>query len=366
MKGKLQVRPAVSDDYPAIAALLDRTFEIIPLEKRKKLWDWRNKNNPACDEKIPTFIIAEKEGQIVGVHGLTPMRIKAADNEYLTACSCDLAVDPTARSAGMQIKLKAMSKDISPLHISTSANEPANKITLALGGKEVLSGRRKYLKPLKASGFIRQKIADKAKLPAKIISLLVGKPLDWAMSIGRLFGSFPGVADAEIQNIEQFDQCFDRLWEKVSKDYPILIVRDSSYLNWRYANYPFSGVQSFSLVQSNELLGFAVIHNSIDENGFRFTAILELFMPPGEKGVFEHLLGETIRRASQAGSHYIQVKTAVEEWAELFKHHGFKPLDLNYSPATYKNNTDLPDVFFSEDRNWYISLGDGDFCYFFD
>jgi len=368
-KGEIKVRPATSDDYPAIASLLNRAFGKIPFEKRKKLWQWRHDNNPAKVPEIPGFLIAEKNRQIVGVHGLTPMRVKVGNHQYCAACSCDFAIDPTARSAGMKIKLKTLSKDISPLPISTSANEPANKITLALGGKELIASRRKLLKPLKASGLIHKIVANKAgavgKALATIISILIGKPLDSILVITRYFRSFSKVANAKIQNINQFDQRFDKLWEQVSQNYPILIVRDSLYLNWRYANYPFSGVQSFGLFRENELLGFAVIHNTIDEDGLSFVAILELFVPPGEKAAFEHLLKEIIKRATQVKAHYIQAWTLVPECEALFTHYDFKVRNSSFSPTTYKNNTDLPNKLFAEDSNWYMSLGDGDICYYF-
>ena len=65
-KGELKVRPAASDDYPAIASLLDCTFGKIAFEKRIKLWQWRHDNNPAKVPEIPGFLIAEKDGQVVG------------------------------------------------------------------------------------------------------------------------------------------------------------------------------------------------------------------------------------------------------------------------------------------------------------
>lgn len=360
-KGKILIRPATTADYPAIANLLNQAFGQVPLEKRQKLWGWRNENNPARDRRIPSFLIAEKNGQVVGVHGLTPLRIKVADNEFRVGCSCDLAVNPAARSVGVQIKLRAMSKDISSLHISTSANEPANKITLALGGKEISVGHRKYLKPLKLSAFLRRKIGG---APGRILGTLLGIPLDSIMSIARQTRPYPKPADSTIQDFKQFDQRFDRFWDKISKNYPIMIIRDSAYLNWRYANYPFGGVQAFGLVRADEILGFAAIHTSVDEHGLAFAVLLELLTQPGQKKIFEYLLRESIKRASRGGAHYIQAKTSVAEWAAQFKKYGFKAIDLSYSCATFKNNTDLPDELFAKEGNWYLSYGDGDFCYF--
>jgi hypothetical protein len=34
------------------------------------------------------------------------------------------------------------------------------------------------------------------------------------------------------------------------------------------------------------------------------------------------------------------------------------------SPATYKNNTAVPDDLFAASDSWYLSLGDGDGCFY--
>jgi len=302
-KTALNIRPATSADYSAIASLLDRILGKIQFEKRLKLWQWRNDANPARTPEIPDFLVVEKDGHIIGVHGLTPMLVKAGDRQFHAACSCDFAVDPTARSVGMKLKLKTLEKEISPLPISTSANEPANKVTLALGGKELSTGRRKLICPLKASGFVKKAAIKKFGLRGKVIPglcfITVGKPLDWVLALICRLKSFPKVPDSRILDIDRFDQRFDRFYEKISRHHPIMTVRDSSYLNWRYTDYPFEGVQSFAMLRDDEPLGFAVIHNTVDEHGLRFIAVLELLVPIGEKAVFENLLGEIFRRAEK-------------------------------------------------------------------
>jgi N-acetylglutamate synthase-like GNAT family acetyltransferase len=368
-KTALNIRHATSADYPAIASLLDRILGKIQFEKRLRLWQWRNDANPARTPEIPGFLIVEKEGQLIGVHGLTPMRVKAGDRQFHAACSCDFAIDPTARSVGMKLKLKTLEKEISPLPISTSANEPANKVTLALGGKELSTGQRKFICPFKASGFVRKAVIKKFGLRGKIIPglcfIILGKPLDWILSLIRRLKSFPKVPDSRILDIDSFDQRFDRFYEKISRQHPIMMVRDSSYLNWRYTDYPFKGIQSFALFRNDDLIGFAVIHNTVDEHGLRFVAILELLVPIGEKAVFENLLGEIFRRAESENADYIVAITSTAEWEKLYKKYGFRTRTSPFSTTTYKNNTGLPDGLFAEETNWYVSLGDGDICYYF-
>jgi N-acetylglutamate synthase-like GNAT family acetyltransferase len=356
----------VPEDFPAIAGVLDRTLGKKPYDQRLVLWKWRYDANPARTGAFPPFLVVEERGGIVGAHGLIPLRIKAGDRELWASCSCDLAVDPAARSAGMKLKLAALSKDLSPLHLSTSANEPACRITVALGGREVSRCRRKWILPLKASGLVSRRWAGKDGAAGVIAAAGVAilKPVDWTMAISRSLKSTLEVAEGNIADVTGFDARFDRFWEDLAKERAIIVSRDSSYLNWRYSAYPFPGIRSFELSRGKQLLGFSVIHIAVDEDRLRFAAILELAGRTGEDGARGRLLGEAIRRASAAGAHYVIARASPSEegW---FRKMGFLAREMSHSPVTYKNNSDVPEELFADDRNWYVTLGDGDGCHYY-
>jgi len=362
------VRPATPDDSPSIAELLDRTLGKRSYGQRLKLWNWRFDRNPARTDAFPSFLVAEEKGRIVGVQGLIPLRVKAGTQQLNASCSCDLAADPAARSAGMKLKLAALARELSPLHLSTSANEPANKITLALGGKEVFSGRRKYIKPLKASGLMRRGLEQRGTAGgiAATASMAIWKPVDWILAVGRAVKSQRKGTGGIIRDVTFFDGRYDAFWEQLAGEHVVLSVRDSSYLNWRYSGYPFPGIQSFELSLGEQLLGFSVIHRSVDEDGLPFAAILELAGRKVENRVLEHLLWEATRRAAIAGAHYLIARASTPEREDLFRGNGFRERDINYSPVTYKNNSDVSHDIFAKDGNWYLSLGDGDGCFYYD
>jgi len=360
------VRPATSDDSPAIAGVLDRTLGQKPYEQRLALWKWRHGRNPAQKGAFPSFLVVEEKGRIAAVQGLIPLRMKAGDNVLPISCSCDLAVDPAARSAGMKLKLAALSKDLSPLHLSTSANEPACRITVALGGREVSFCRRKWILPLKASGLMSRRWPERGGAGAMLAGagMAILKPVDWMMAVTRSLKSPTTVAGGKIVDVTVFDARFDGFWEELAKSRAILAVRDSSYLNWRYSGYPFPGIRSFELSRGKHLLGFSVIHIAVDEDRLRFAAILELAGRAGEDGVTEHLLGEAIRSARATGAHYLVARTSPPE-EDAVRKMGFLAREMPHSPVTYKNNSGVPDELFAEDRNWYVTLGDGDGCYYY-
>jgi len=366
-RNKLTIRSATKSDYRGIATLLDATFGSVDFEKRLKLWAWRHKSNPAACDNIPAFIIAEQDSKIVGVHGLVPIRMQVGDNQITAACSCDYAADPDYRSAGMKVKLHTMSKQISSLQISTSANMAAHRITLALGGKELQAGKKKLIKVLKVNQLLYHKLNQKTgNTPAKLISMILGKPADWAFVISRKLAKKPQNQNLQLAPISNFGDKIDSFCEKLSKQYSIYLIRDSRYFNWRYKDFPFKGIISIGLFEGEDIVGFLAVHNSVDENNLAFTAILELIYDTNKEYAPDMLLQEAVRLAERSDSHYITAVTPSLEQEILYTSHGFRIRKSDYSPFTYKNNSDHPDDYFTVEDNWYFSQGDGDICYYFD
>lgn len=302
---------------------------------------------------------------MVAVHGLVPLRMKVGKSHLTASCSCDLAADPDARGAGMRIKLAAMSPEVSPLHISTSANESANKITLALNGKEAPGGRRKLIKPLRTSSFVDRVVRERVGWVAPAATFVASTTVDAVLALGRTLASAPAVSDAKVEQPERFDGRFDQLWERIVQDRSIIVVRDAAYLNWRYAKYPFAGVKQIALTRGEKVLGLAVWHQTVDEDGLPFAVLLELMVPKGEDAVAEHLLTEVVRRVDRNGVHSLTARTCDPSLETLMLRRGFIARNARFSPVTYRCNTDLPEHLFAGSGNWYMSLGDGDICYFY-
>ncbi len=356
------VRPATPDDFPAIAELLDSKLGKRPYEHRLRLWRWRFDLNPTRTDEFPGILVAERDGRIVGAQGLIPMRVKAGDLYLNASCSCDLAAEPSARTAGMALKFRAMGKGVSPLHLSTSANEPSHKVTLSLEGREVSAGRRKFLKPLKIGGLLLHRWKRKSILHGIAAGAIqaVLKPVDWILATWNSLRPRQKVPGGIVKDIKYFDERFRDFWEQLAREHAILVMRDPAYLNWRYTEYPFPGIQSFEWTRESKVLGFAVLHIGIDEDHLRFAALLELVGLKSEPRALSHLLEEAIRRAAWAGAHYLIARASTAEQEVLMRRSGFRARDLHYSPVTYKNNSSVPTEMFENDRNWYLSLGDGD------
>ncbi|MGH0037004.1 MAG: hypothetical protein ACQGVK_18415 [Myxococcota bacterium] len=366
-KPRLRVRPGRPEDEPVIGQLLDRLLDDPrPLDVRRRLWRWRSDENPARSDRIPGFLVAEKGDAIVAVHGLLPLRMRVAGRELVVSSSCDLAADPRARSAGMRIKLAAMSPDLAPMHLSTSANESANKITLALEGLEMPIGRGKWIKPLRASGLLVRALRARGGAWRALAGLVgwAALPVDGLLALGRRWTSVPDLPGLQIEEGAAFDARFDRLWARLVDRCAVSVVRDAAYLEWRYARYPFAGIEWLAVSGDGEVEGFAAWHTSVDEDGLCFAALLDCEAPEGR--VLERLLVEVIRRAGRAGAHYVVARTADDRLRQAMERRGFRLREGGHSQVTYKAADELPEDLLADAGSWSLSLGDGDGCFFYE
>lgn len=358
------VRRGTPADADGIAALLDRSFGVRPRGARERLWRWRAGQNPARIPEIPPFLVAEQHGAIVGVHGLVPLRVKLGDDVVTAACSCDFAVDPAARGSGMALKLQAMHRSLTPLPMSTSANSVANRVTVALGGKELAAGGVKLIRPLSVSRVIGRRLP--AGMPGRTAAARIAGALpDLALAAGRALRR-PSMAGAALETVTQFDAAFDRLWERVAAARAVAVVRDAAYLQWRYAAYPFGGIETIALRRDGEVLGYVALMRLLEDDGLHGAVILDLVSLPDEPRVDAVLASAAARRAAAAGAYALSALAPTPDTRRVLERRGFMARESARSPYTYKPNRPEDAELLADPANWLIGLGDGDIMYAYD
>ena len=68
--------------------------------------------------------------------------------------------------------------------------------------------------------------------------------------------ALPGL---EIAEVDYFDGSFAVFWEKVQHRFPVMVVRDPTYLNWRFVDVPGREYTAFAARSEGEIRGFTVL-----------------------------------------------------------------------------------------------------------
>jgi len=361
----LIIRPIEDHEYDQVTSIISSILGNRTPEKWKEIWKWRYNENPAWSKCSHQFYVGEVENKIVGVIGLIPYRVKL-ENKIVTIVSpVDLAVKKESRSKGYGSKIRKgiLNKNIAPFFISTSCNEHTHKMSIYMGGAEILESKNRYIKPLSSKGYLKKMFSKSLIINRlahdKLLSVL-SVPIDMYLKSDIFFPKYSKYSYDSIENVDTFDDRFDTFWNIISKDYKFIFVRDSKYLNWRYSKYPFGGIESFSFSRGKKILGFAVIYTGIGNDALKFTSILELITLRSDFQIYEILLQEIISRSIKYGCDCILTITANKVFKDILRRYGFKVKRMDYTPYTYKNNMGIPDELLCISENWHISLGDGD------
>jgi GNAT superfamily N-acetyltransferase len=332
-------------------------------------WLWEYKNNP-----FGHFIwVAEHNGQIVGHMALIPTNMKIGDKNIPSSQAVDLIVHPKYRRQGMFLAIgKTSTEEAGREGVDITygfPNEPARSGHLKYGWFDVckmflliricnMQNMVSFFEKYKIVKFLnRQKMSRNAvKLVLQIISAV-------SSFLPRIFNRIekdPNLAkDIEIHAITSFDNNIDSFWERVSKDYNIIVVRDKKYLNWRYFKKPDAKYTVLLAEENEKILGYIVL-GSVNENNLSLGYIVDILTSPDNERVIQVLISRAIEHFRK------EVVDAIACWTlrnnaiyKILRYNGFVPFTSCPFIARV-NSTRLPEEFVRDHKNWYITIGDSD------
>jgi hypothetical protein len=168
-----------------------------------------------------------------------------------------------------------------------------------------------------------------------------------------------------LSRIARFDERFDRFWQEIRDDYPVMLVRDAAHLNWRYAGAPNAVFERLCIESAaGRIEGYAVLGLRRRDGRLRGCIADLVTARNGDPGIVASLI-----HAAIAWFH-AQAADVAEVWAFPHTHlrralvcRGFIPrrtgpggFQVNaLASATAAN----PSVAERAGR-WFLSIGDSD------
>jgi len=160
-----------------------------------------------------------------------------------------------------------------------------------------------------------------------------------------------------LETADSFDERADRLWERTRDAFEFSVVRDSTYLNWRYGD-PRAGIYRVRIaVDGDELAGF-VITTTINSQ----TRIVDLLATPGDDEALRALIKDALDHAQSEGANSLAVlMPRVHPYRQTYVGHGF--IHWSQMEGVGFNNRNLWALdFLAKDSNagLHIAFGDSD------
>ena len=244
-------------------------------------WRWMFVESARRLGREPIAWLHRDNGAIVGHMGAIPVRLKIGSSEREAAWCVDTMVLESHRSRAVGSRLMVDARETLPFALSLGQTSEMRQICLRLGWKQVA--------PLQVAQLVvRPGNVLKGKLPA---------PAAWAAGLGVRAGAtarqlLQGALRLRSREIPRFDERHDRLWRASSPDIGCGVVRDASYLNWKYVDQPGQSFVRVEMLDGDELRGVAVwmLREADDAYKYRRAFLVDLVTPLGNTSLVEQVI----------------------------------------------------------------------------
>jgi len=311
-------------------------------------WRWRCVDNPAG----PAIVwLAMADGRAVGHSAILPRTLKVGDAVIRAGLSVDAWTHPGFRRQGMFTALHKKALDDAADRgielVFSFPNDLSYPGFLKLGYSHLFSvpRRRKVVN----WGSV---IGARTKMP------LAGKTVALLSRMRNPLVEAPIISGIEVNEVTSFDERFDTLWSRAAEHFPATVVRDSTYLNWRYARNPHYDYATYVAERQGRLLGYVVL-NSLTSDLVR-GYIVDLQVAPYERDVYRNLIAksdEYFRKQNVDTIHCWMLGSEV--YREELGRAGFRRRSTPVRFCAQSLGGTTPDLV-EHPHNWWLCPGDYD------
>ncbi len=175
----------------------------------------------------------------------------------------------------------------------------------------------------------------------------------------------PAAAGIEVEEVDEFPQDIDRLFERVAPAHALIAVRDKAQLDWRFVANPLNDYSiGIARTQSRgrgagRMVGYAV-YRSGAYDGESDGLLCDWLVDPETPLAANALRVWLAERARAEGLRVVAVfPDTANDWVE-FQRAGFRVHPTSYFPTAYIYGKRLTPA--QLHRDWYYTLGDSDLC----
>lgn len=334
--------------------------DVFKQSRDSKTWSWKHMESPAG---MATIWIAESgAGEIIGNLSMPRLRFQLGETTLMSGQAVDIMVKPEFRTLGKRKVVLELCSEKNHSYLRRHGYH-------LLFGFPIKHFFRLTIKMLRYS--------EVGSVPV-MVKLIQLSPLVKAHSGIKAFVVLTKFADKlmhfvlmkknqkrghfKISRVDFFDRRVDDLWaDFASSCRPISVVRDSSYLNWRFAQHPKFQYALYVAEDSQKVVGYVVLR--VRQEGSRRRGYIAdiLASPDHEKLVLRQLLSTAIVHCLQEGAE------SVAGWAfphmllyRIMKRKRFFVREGEIRLVARDLSGNISGDFWLNPKNWYVCIGDSD------
>lgn len=337
----------------AVFAFLRAAYTPQDAERLIRQWDWKYDANPFNREPEPYILLLKENTRIVGMTGGVPLRVCIDGTVHWVSHTCDWVVHPDYRDRRIARRLMERHRADRSLRFSWQ-NE--------------LSHERSRVHP--GTGYLRLTPLVKPIDLGRLVKLVTG-----SAALGGISGAVAGLAHAvarplrrstaapgiTVAPLDTFDTRLDTLWQRVHRDYRVIVVRDRAYLSWRFSQRPDAQYTVFAAMRDCDVSGYLVVRRA-ESAGERWGYLVDFLVEGRALALFSLLVQHAIQWLRDAGVAAVACTVVMPPYRGALYRHGFCPYPWQRR-GYLRTNLGSPDPAvqaFEDPREWFLTMGDGD------
>ena len=326
--------------------------------------DWQCQRSPA-GAAIATLAREVETGRVIGQAVAIPIHVRLSGKVRTAGLSLTPVSDPGYQNQEIFVGLLR----------DTCALSAEEGIAFSYGFPDRLSYSRFVNKaafrdigsvPLLIRPLDPQRLALKATH-----SLVLGKTASIARKVWRTPSPAPrqeGLPDLKIVEVDSFDDYFAVFWDRVQHRFPVMVVRDPAYLNWRFVDVPTREYTILAASSGGHVRGFIVLRVA-PLGEFSAGLIVDLVVEASAEGrAAGRLLIDQAYSYSKDHDLDLVASLALRHTDEfrLLRSRGFWVCPKFLQPQPYRlvirchDEEASPSRLAYDLRNWFVTMGDYD------
>jgi hypothetical protein len=275
-RGLIRFREAIAPD---IFAFQREAFPHRRVDWIEPRWRWMFQSSAARLGVEPMVWVYRSNAGVMAHQGAIAVKLRTPLGEQVTGWFVETMAlaRVRGRAIGPMVVAKAL-QDL-PFNLSLGQTEQMRELQYRLGWKRVA--------PLQTLTFV---LNGRAVVDGKVPAWgapFAAMALNFRQRLRYWSGRRSPRAALQLREISRFTQAHDRLWQRVEQRFTVAVVRDASYLNWKYVDQPGQSFVRLELSDESGVRALAIVSISEPDATYRYRRawLNDIVVPPDEEDV---------------------------------------------------------------------------------
>ncbi|HXW84398.1 MAG TPA: hypothetical protein VEJ86_08325 [Candidatus Binataceae bacterium] len=324
-------------------------------------------DRPERDDDPFILLLKTSNGEVAGMVGSLPVPFLVGGRREFASVSCDWMVHPAYRRqhASMNLLMRFQLRRLT----FGWGNQTAGRVARGWGAAHSIAVGQTYqyvfrcrmpihpvAKPIAWGYVVRRSTGSRMLAAGAAVAGIFARPVQ------RLMRRPAPVAGLRVAEVDSFDVRFEPFWARICKDYGVIAIRDTRYLNWRFTQRPDASYRILAAIRDSEVVGYLVLRLARD--GREAVGYLVDFLVEGRsEKIFLQLLWQAEKYLTQAGAPAIVCAVASPPFRELLLDRGYYKYEPTRMPGGFSARVRSKDPalqMFADLKQWYLTMSDGD------